>query len=183
MTATNLQSENLANALANNLVIFAHGMESGPQGSKINALTKVAKAMGWATESPDYSHTKDFNERVEYLLALNLPCLGSKVLVGSSMGGYVMAHAADSLKPDGLFLMAPALYYPGYDSEPAFHPANTVVVHGWQDDVVPVERAKRYAEPRQVDLHLVNAGHTLNERLPLICGLFRDLLERVSPSD
>ena len=168
--------------LTENLVIFAHGMESGPQGTKINALSEVAISKGWAVESPDYSHTKDFSERVQYLLNMSFDYTGKLVLVGSSMGGYVMAHAADQIRPDGLYLMAPALYYEGFDEEPAFHPQHTVVVHGWQDGVVPVDRAQRYAAPRSVDLHLVEAGHTLNERLPLVCSLFADLLDRVSPT-
>ena len=34
------------------------------------------------------------------------------ILVGSSMGGYVSTVASVSLKPAGLFLMAPAFYMP-----------------------------------------------------------------------
>ena len=170
----------MATKAATPLVIFAHGMESGPVGTKINALSDVAVERGWSVESPDYSHTRDFDERVAYLLGLQFEPGDPLVLVGSSMGGYVMAHAAEALRPDGLFLMAPALYYTGFDREPAWQPEHTVVVHGWQDDVVPVERARRYAEPRGTDLHLIEAGHTLNERLPLVCSLFADLLDRVS---
>ena len=77
---------------AHRLVVFAHGMESGPWGTKILALADVAKRMGFAVDSPDYSHTKDPHARVGQLLKQN-PQSDCLVLAGSSMGGYVSAQA------------------------------------------------------------------------------------------
>lgn len=162
---------------AEKLVCFAHGKESGPWGTKITRLAEVARARGFEVLSPDYSHTHDPQERVAHLLKL-APQARSLVLVGSSMGGYVSAMACARLQPRALFLIAPALYFPGWDEEPADCPALTSVVHGWRDDIVPVERSLRFAQPRGATLHLLDSGHTLNDQLPMLALLFDEFLVR-----
>jgi alpha/beta superfamily hydrolase len=161
-----------------NLVVFAHGMESAPWGTKITALAKIARARGFIAESPDFRHTQDFDLRVKHLAGMKPQATGRLVLAGSSMGGYVAAHCCEVLKPDALFLMAPALYFEGYDAEPASCPALCTVVHGWKDDVVPVDRALRFARDRNADLHLLDSGHTLNDRIPILEQIFGELLDR-----
>jgi len=104
------------------LVCFAHGKESGPWGTKITYLAEVARQRGFDVMSPDYSHTMDPRQRVADLLAL-APQADTLVLAGSSMGGYVSAQACAALRPAALFLMAPALYFPGFDEEPQQVPA------------------------------------------------------------
>ncbi|MGQ0618827.1 MAG: alpha/beta fold hydrolase [Panacagrimonas sp.] len=160
------------------LVCFAHGKESGPWGTKITRLAEVARARGFEAISPDYRHTLDPHERVASLVRL-APTARRLVLVGSSMGGYVSAMACASLKPDALFLMAPALYFPGWDEEPAGIPALCSVVHGWDDDIVPVERALRFATTHRAELHLLRSGHTLNDQLPALSDLLDRLLIKV----
>lgn len=162
------------------LVVFAHGKESGPWGTKITQLAEVAKRRGYAVLSPDYSFTIDPQSRVAHLLQLAPRAEQSLVLVGSSMGGYVSAMACAALNPTALFLMAPALYFPGWDEEPEGIPALTSVVHGWQDDIVPPERGQRFAARHRAALHLIDSGHTLNDQLPLLCLLFDDLLRRAT---
>ena len=166
---------------ARRLVCFAHGKESGPWGTKITRLAEVARARGFEVQSPDYSHTHDPQQRVAHLLEL-APRADRLVLAGSSMGGYVSAMACAALKPHALFLMAPALYFPGWDEEPAGVPALTTVVHGWRDDIVPVERGIRFAQRNRAALHVLDSGHTLNDQLPALALIFGDLLERVSNS-
>lgn len=162
---------------AQKLVCFAHGKESGPWGTKITRLAEVARARGFEVQSPDYSHTHDPHERVAHLLKL-APRAATLVLAGSSMGGYVSAMACAALQPRALFLMAPALYFPGWDEEPAGVPALAAVVHGWDDDVVPVERGIAFARRNHAALHLLRSGHTLNDQLPALALLFGDLLDR-----
>lgn len=162
------------------LVVFAHGKESGPWGTKITCLAEVARTRGYEVISPDYSHTHDPKRRVQQLLQLK-PTATKLLLCGSSMGGYVSAMACAALKPQALFLMAPALYFPGWDEEPVGCPALTTVVHGWKDDIVPVEASQRFARAQKtpVALHLLNSGHTLNDQLPVLTRLFDELLERL----
>jgi alpha/beta superfamily hydrolase len=171
-----------------NLVYFAHGKESGPWGTKITHLAAVARRHGYDVISPDYSHTHDPGARVAQLLAL-APRADRLVLAGSSMGGYVSAMACSALRPGALFLMAPALYFPDWDEEPQGIPALCSVVHGWRDDIVPVERGIRFARHHRSALHLLDSDHMLTDQLPALELLFSDLLlralmdDRNAPSD
>ena len=164
--------------LVENLVCFNHGKESGPWGTKITCLAETARSRGFEVISPDYSHTHDPSARVAHLLQL-APRARRLVLVGSSMGGYVAAHACAALKPQALFLMAPALYFPGWDTEPAGIPGLCSVVHGWRDDIVPVERGVRFAQAHRAALHVLDADHGLNDQLPTLELLLGELLDRV----
>ncbi len=163
--------------LPEKLVVFAHGKESGPWGTKITRLAEVARARNFDVLSPDYSHTHDPKERVAHLLKL-APAARTLVLVGSSMGAYVSAMACAALKPRALFLMAPALYFPGWDEDPQGCPQDTVVVHGWRDDIVPVEVGIRFARARGAELHVLDSGHTLNDQLASLSQLFDQQLVR-----
>lgn len=167
------------NDIPDHLVVFAHGKESGPWGTKITHLAKTAARRGFAVLSPDYSHTHDPRERVQQLVQLAPRTGRSLVLAGSSMGGYVSAMACAALRPQALFLMAPALYFPGWDEEPEGVPALCSVVHGWRDDIVPVERGIDFARRHAAELHLVDSGHTLNDQLELLDAIFDRLLRRV----
>lgn len=163
---------------AERLVCFAHGKESGPWGTKITHLAAVAKKRGFEVISPDYSGTQDPRRRVDLLLNL-APRAQHLVLVGSSMGAYVSAVACAALKPDALFLMAPALYFPGWDEEPTGVPQRCCVVHGRGDAIVPVERAVRFADRNGSELHLLHSDHGLNDQLPTLSFLLGRMLDQV----
>jgi len=99
-----------------NVVYFAHGKDSGPWGSKIQLLAKLAEAQGLAVESPDYQDLETGQDRLEKLNHLLAQDSRSPILVGSSMGGWVSAQMAASQPCDGLFLMAPAFEMPDHES-------------------------------------------------------------------
>ena len=96
------------------IIYFAHGKETGPWGTKFQALAKIAQAHGCQVASPDYSATMDPEERVQMLLNLKPRAEKKLILIGSSMGGYVSAVASAQLKPQGLFLLAPAFHIERY---------------------------------------------------------------------
>lgn len=161
------------------IVCFAHGKESGPWGIKITHLSKTAQDKGFEVVSPDFRFTFDPRERIRHLLSVAPRTPPALVLVGSSMGGYVCAFAAPALRADGLFLMAPALYMKGYEGEPPVFSGKTTVVHGWDDDIVPVDSALRYAGTRRAEMHVLPAGHTLNNQLPALAWIFAHFLDRI----
>lgn len=152
-------------------VVFSHGRDSGPEGSKIVAMSARVRALGWTTESVDYRGMSDAAERVAKLLSV----AGSGqhamlVLVGSSMGGYVANEAAQSLHPAGVFLIAPAFFMPGYalsPPQPAHFPCT--IVHGLHDEIVPVEHSLRYAKSAAAELHAIDGDHRLLDRTADIC--------------
>ena len=118
-------------------VIFSHGQESGPWGTKIRAMAEVAEDMGCSIGSVDYQGIADPTERVHRLILECRDIDGPLILVGSSMGGHVATAAAAELGAAGLFVLAPAYYMPGYEElTPAPPNLPIAIVHGWRDDVV-----------------------------------------------
>lgn len=158
-------------------VVFSHGKESGPWGSKITAMADVVRDLGRAVESVDYRGMDDPADRVSKLVEVGLRLQGPLVLVGSSMGGHVSAAAAARLKPQGLFLLAPAFYMAGYEQ---FTPQDvgcpTAIVHGWHDDIVPVENGIRWAREHGATLHVLESDHRLENQIGAICNLLREFL-------
>jgi pimeloyl-ACP methyl ester carboxylesterase len=158
-------------------VVFSHGKESGPWGSKITAMAAVVRDLPAAVESVDYRGLDDPADRVSKLIEAGAQLKEPMVLVGSSMGGHVSAAAAATLKPRGLFLLAPAFYMAGYEQyTPQDVACPTVIVHGWHDVIVPVENSIRWAREHQAALHLLNSDHRLEDRIEAICGLLRAFL-------
>lgn len=161
-------------------VIFNHGKESGPWGTKITALAKVAEALNCTVESVDYRTDLDVEQRVARLNQVLQKRPGQQVfLVGSSMGGYVATVAASNNPCTGLFLMAPAFYLGGYaDLDHLTLDCPVDIVHGWQDEVVPVANSWRFAHQRQLNLHLLNDDHRLVASLAQSIELFKQSLTR-----
>ncbi len=162
-------------------VIFSHGKESGPWGSKIKALAEVAQKFGCDVESIDYRGIESPDERVTKLNNYLSNEVESYLLVGSSMGGYISLVAAQPGKQQGVFLLAPALYMSDYlVQEYSNVLTNIEIVHGWSDDVIPVEHAIKYAQQSQCSLHIIDGDHRLNSSLPQLIALFEVFLRRVT---
>ena len=159
-------------------VIFSHGLESGPWGSKITALAEVARAHGAAVDSLDYQGMREPQPRVDKLLAaLADRDAANVVLVGSSMGGHVATAAAQSVAVAGLFVLAPAFFMPGYEAlTPDAPDCPMEIVHGWHDDVVPVDNSIRFARRNATTLHIVDSDHRLGDAIDAIGVLFAAFL-------
>jgi len=158
-------------------VLFSHGKESGPWGRKITAMAALVRDSGMGAESVDYRGIDDPTARVEKLVTVAGNIRENLVLVGSSMGGHVSAAAAGRLRPRGMFLLAPAFYMPGFESyTPQDVPCPTAIVHGWHDDIVPVENSIRWAREHHAALHVLNSDHRLEDRIEPICSLLKSFL-------
>jgi pimeloyl-ACP methyl ester carboxylesterase len=160
-------------------LLWCHGSLSKPWGTKSLALAETARRIGLTMEGPDFSDLDDPDARVDRLLSLLEEDDRPAILAGSSMGGYVAAAASMRARVPALFLLAPAFYFPGY----AVHvfpdlPGRVTVVHGWNDDVVPVDHAIRFARTHKAALHVVADGHRLEESTETLCGLFGRFLAR-----
>lgn len=161
-------------------LIFSHGKESGPWGFKIQRLAPIAEARGCAVDSIDYRDCADAEQRVERLLQRLEQDGEHSLLVGSSMGGYVSLVASLNIAVAGLFLIAPALYMPAlrHQHYPS-RAAHIEIVHGWSDDVIPVQNSIDYAREADCSLHLISGDHPLNDSIAEIETLFRRFLDRV----
>ena len=166
------------------LVVFSHGKESGPWGSKISALANIAKRHGAKVISVDYRQdpvgvdqdqnaTGEADRRVGQLLSISPPEHSQLLLVGSSMGGYVSTVASARQPVSGLFLLAPAFYLPGYQNQdPSPRARRTLIVHGWSDGVVPIQNSIRFARQHRCELYLLDGDHRLNDVLPKVEAIF-----------
>jgi pimeloyl-ACP methyl ester carboxylesterase len=158
-------------------VVFSHGKESGPWGAKITAMAAVARELELGVESVDYRGMDDPAERVKKLIGVGLELKEPAVLVGSSMGGHVSAAAASRIRARAVFLLAPAFYMPGFEQyTPQEVAVPTAIVHGWHDDIVPVENSIRWAREHQAALHILNSDHRLEDQIETICILLRAFL-------
>ena len=161
-------------------VVFSHGKESGPWGRKITAMAALARDLGLGVESIDYRGLDDPAARVEKLVAAAARLSKPIVLVGSSMGGHVSAAAAARVRPRGVFLLAPAFYMPGFEAyTPQDVPCPTAIVHGWHDDIVPVENSVRWAREHHAALHVLNSDHRLEDCIEAICALLKPFLAEI----
>lgn len=148
------------------VIIFSHGQESGPWGTKIRAMAERVRGIGCRADSIDYRGIDDPGERVEKLVEACATYDEPLILVGSSMGGHVATAAAAGVGAIGLFVLAPAYYMPGYEAlTPEAPPIPIAIVHGWNDDVVPVDNSIRYARGCAATLHIVDGDHRLTANI------------------
>jgi pimeloyl-ACP methyl ester carboxylesterase len=151
-------------------IVFSHGQDGEPWGTKIVAMAAVAKNHDLQVESVDYRGIADPALRVAKLLEFCRALSHEVLLVGSSLGGHVAAAVSTQVPVGGMFLLAPAFYMPGYEQftpRPAACPVT--IVHGWNDDVVPAANSIRYAGEHKCTLHLIDSDHRLTANLAEVC--------------
>ncbi len=163
--------------MAERYVVFSHGKDGEPWGRKIVSMAELARSEGFQVESVDYRGLDNPQDRVTRLLAFCKDLRGSLVLVGSSLGGHVAASASSLLQARGMFLLAPAFYMPGNETHTP-KPTNCpiTIVHGWRDDVVPVESSFRYAKEYKATLHVIDSDHRMVDNLREINYFFEYFL-------
>lgn len=91
------------------------------------------------------------------------------VLAGFSFGGYVASQAAHRMpaseRAERLVLVAPAVR----NFEVPAVSADTVVIHGETDDVVPLQAALDWARPQSLPVTVLpGAGHFFHGQLPVL---------------
>ena len=77
------------------MVVFSHGQESGPWGTKIRAMAERVRELGCKADSIDYQGIADPTARVDKLRRECADISEKLILVGSSMGGHVATAAAE----------------------------------------------------------------------------------------
>jgi predicted esterase len=162
-------------------VIFSHGQESGPWGTKIRAMAELVRSMGYDADSIDYQGMADPTERIGKLIAACQDVDDHLVLVGSSMGGLVATAAAAEAGAAGLFVLAPAYFMMDHgDLTPSPPDMPICIVHGWNDDIVPVDNSIRFARECRAELHLLDGGHRLTENIDEINYHLRRFVEKIA---
>jgi fermentation-respiration switch protein FrsA (DUF1100 family) len=92
----------------------------------------------------------------------------------------VCTTAALQLPVRGLFLLAPAFFMPGFEAlTPAVPACPVEIVHGWHDDIVPVENTLRWARPSAARVHLLDTEHRMHAVIPELEPLFAAFMQRM----
>ncbi|WP_333681636.1 alpha/beta hydrolase [Dyella sp.] len=165
-------------------VILSHGSDTGPDATKVSVLAKVAESLGWTTERPDYrdddqlGHAESIEPRIARLHQRIAASHTPPVLVGSSMGAFVSGLASLEVPVAGLFLLATPALIPGSDL--AFDvrlDVPTLMIHGWHDDVCPLDEIYEFAGRRELPLLVLDDDHRLSAHVDAISRQFGFFLE------
>jgi alpha/beta superfamily hydrolase len=96
-------------------------------------------------------------------------------LAGFSFGSFVQTRVAAQVSPEGLVLVGPAV-----NRFPLQHvPAETIVVHGEEDDVVPLADVFAWARPQELPVVVFpGCGHFFHGRLLQLARIVTSLWPR-----
>lgn len=162
-------------------VFLSHGLESGPGGTKIQAMKAVAETFKGVTAiAVDHRSTKVPAKRLEQMAAAMAEAgadPGRTVLAGSSMGGWVCAQTSAQNPVLGCFLLAPALAMADYpESSPRIQAQHCQIIHGWDDEVVPVMPVLELAREQSLPTLILPDGHRLEHSVDRVAQTFRQFL-------
>lgn len=157
-------------------LLFLHGLESGPHGTKYQSLKKHFPQI----ISPDCTGVSDPERRLQIIIKCIEPMKDSFFVVGSSMGG-LMALLLQQAIPEritGMVLCAPALMRPAASGLTANNLPPAVIIHGIQDTVVPIDSSRKFGLP----LLEVEDDHSLRRSLPIIISETIKMYEKIDLS-
>ena len=176
-TTTDVPTRGLA------VICHPHPLQGGTMDNKV--VTTVARALvqrGWRVVRFDYRGVRqsagswdEGRGEVDDALAViaaHRVAGESLVLGGFSFGGFVAASAAAKLpeadKPRKMVLIAPSTAK--HDAPPVI--ADTLLIHGEADDVVPLAASMDWARPQALPVVVVpGAGHFFHGQLVLLKSL------------
>ena len=159
-------------------LILSHGLESGPDATKVSALAAVAEPLGFHSVRPDYRDldaTRDVN-RIDARIARLIeqaPAERAVILAGSSMGAFISGFASLKVNCIGLFLIALPISIAGYPRPFNAKAVPTALVHGWDDELCPVDQAIAFARTRGDKITLVRDEHRLAAHVDFVAEQFR----------
>jgi predicted alpha/beta-hydrolase family hydrolase len=169
-------------------VILSHGLESGPDATKVSAMAVAAERLGWRTLRPDYRDLDSANGlpganlRLQRLLDQARAIEGPLVLAGSSFGAFISGLASLQVEVRGLFLLALPLQLPGYAKPLELAKVPTCVLHGWHDELIPARAVFEFCAHRDIELQLVNDSHRLGDYVEACASRFAEFLTRLKLS-
>ena len=166
------------------LIAHPNPVQGGTKDNKVvTTLAKTLFGLGYVAIRPNFrgvgasagvfnqgnGETDDLVAVIRYAKARfgELPLL----LAGFSFGAFVQTRVAQQVTAERLVLVGPAVNrFPA-----ATVPANTLVVHGEHDEVVPLAAVLDWARPQQLPLVVGPGGeHFFHGRLHLLAQIVRE---------
>jgi hypothetical protein len=170
------------------VICHPHPVHGGTLDNKVvQTLARVFVSIGWSSVRFNFRGVGasrgqwdeglgEIDDALAVIAALRDPAL-PLMLAGFSFGGYVAASAAQRLdapaKPSRLVLVGPSTerqHLPGV-------PADTVVIHGETDDVVPLAATLAWARPQSLPVIVFpGVGHFFHGQLALLKSVLHQQL-------
>lgn len=176
------------------LVAHPHPLQGGTMDNKVvQTLAKALFAMGYVAARFNFRGVgesagtfDDGNGETEDALAvlaqvraqfgIQLPV----ALAGFSFGSFVQMRVAQQVVPEGIILVGAAARR--FSRSPV--PAPTIVVHGEQDEIVPLSDVLDWARPLQLPVVVFpGCGHFFHGRLTQLAQIVTSLWPQRAPSD
>jgi pimeloyl-ACP methyl ester carboxylesterase len=159
-------------------LILSHGLESGPDATKVSALARVADEFGLRSVRPDYrdlDSSRDVKQIAARIarVAQHAPAGTPVILAGSSMGAFTSGFASFEVNCVGLFLIALPLAIEGFARRFDAVRVPTALVHGWDDELCPVDEAIAFARARGDTITLLRDDHRLSAHVDFVAAQFR----------
>ena len=156
---------------------FAHGLESSPQGVKARLFSQHFDACTPAMDTRDFAACVRMHEA-------ELARFQPELLIGSSFGGAVAVTLLErgSWRGPTLLLAQAAQFYAPAARLP--EGVRVTLVHGTDDEVVPIEGSRRLARtgsPELVQLIEVDDDHALSRLVA--SGALLDIVRRAACVD
>ena len=163
------------------LIAHPHPLQGGTKDNKVvTTLAKAFFALGYVAARPNFrgvggtdgSHDGGRGEADDLVAVAGylkreygaLPL----VLAGFSFGAYVQTRVAKVLRPERLVLIGPAVSR--FPTETV--PADTLVIHGEHDDVVPLAAVLDWARSQSLPIVVVPGGeHFFHGKLNLLSDI------------
>jgi len=157
------------------LIAHPHPLQGGTRDNKVvTTLARAFFALGYAAVRPNFrgvgasagthdegrGETDDLVAVLEHLSARfgSLPVL----LAGFSFGAFVQTRVAGRMEAEGLALVAPAVNR--FEAQTVA--GSTLIVHGDEDDVVPLPAVLAWARPQALPVVVMpGTGHFFHGRL------------------
>ncbi len=168
------------------VIAHPHPLFGGTMDNKVvQTLARAHVQAGWDTLRFNFrgvgmstgEHDHGLGEAQDLLSLMDqLAPLGPLALAGFSFGAYVAAQAVQALWPTGrlatTILVGTAVpKFPAPALPPEAH-AQTLVIHGEQDDTVALAGVMDWARPQQLPVMVVpGGGHFFHGQLPLLKSL------------
>lgn len=157
------------------LIAHPNPVQGGTRDNKVvTSLAKAFHSLGYVAVRPNFRgigtsagvHDKGIGETDDLVAVAqhmqgrygSLPLL----LAGFSFGAFVQTRVARRIAFERLALIAPAVNR--FDAEPV--PPDTLLVHGDEDDVVPLAAVLKWARPQSLPIVVIPGGeHFFHGRL------------------
>jgi alpha/beta superfamily hydrolase len=175
------------------LITHPHSQQGGTLDNKVaQTLAKTFFALGYGAARFNFrgvgASGGTFDEGIGEtddalaVLAYAQEALGPSlpiVLAGFSFGAFVQTRVAKRVTAQRLVLIGPAVRR--FAVEPV--PADTIVIHGEEDDVVPLADVFAWARPQEVPIVVFpGCGHFFHGRLPQLQRVIAGMWQRDSSS-